>query len=113
MFEGVADAEQKQQQRPFRPGPERSCAGGGNQHQAVDLEPPLPQGLDRFSQGEEAACHIGGEVTGQGDRSGRSGHDRNEETDRQKSTRQQRKDQFGVRAEQAARCVLMVRVALF
>ena len=38
-LEGVTEAEQDEQQSAFRPLAKRARAGGGHQHQGVDLEP--------------------------------------------------------------------------
>ena len=54
-LEGVTDAEQRQQQRTLLPLAEQRGAAGGDQHQEVDLEPPVADALDRLPGGEVAA----------------------------------------------------------
>ena len=53
-LERVADAEQRQQQRALFPLAERRGAGGGDQHQEVDLEAAVADTLDRLAQREVA-----------------------------------------------------------
>ena len=48
VFQGVTDAEQEQQQRPFGPLPQRRSPRRGDEHEEVDLELPAPDLVHRF-----------------------------------------------------------------
>ena len=62
VFKGMADAEQEQQKGSLRPGAERRRARRGDEHEGVDLEPLLPEVLERFTDGEETAEAVGDKV---------------------------------------------------
>ncbi len=62
VFKGMADAEQEQQKGSLRPRAERRRARRGDEHEGVDLEPLLPEVLERFTDGEETAEAVGDKV---------------------------------------------------
>ena len=62
VFEGMPHAEEKQKQCAFCPLPEGGGAGSSDQHECVDLESSVPQGMDRVPQREEAAEGIGQDI---------------------------------------------------
>jgi hypothetical protein len=55
VLQRMSEAEQEQEERTLRPLAERCRARGGDQHQRIDVEPTMPEGLHRFAQGEKAA----------------------------------------------------------
>ncbi|MCY1172516.1 hypothetical protein D9M73_126520 [compost metagenome] len=55
VFQRVAEAEQKEQQRALGPFAERSGTDRGHQHQSVDLEAASAQVLKSLFDGKEAA----------------------------------------------------------
>lgn len=59
VFQGMADAEQEQQQRAFRPGAESRRPRRRDQHQGVDLEAFTSKVLHRLTHSEEAAEPVG------------------------------------------------------
>ena len=101
MLERMAEAEQEQQQRAFRPGAERRGAGGRDEHQRIDLELLELQIVDRLAQREEAAEDIGADIEGGRQPVGRARDQLlDREADRQQRAACQREDQLGIRAEE-------------
>ncbi len=72
VFERVADAEQKQQESAFGPGPERRRTCGCDEHQGIDLEALLAEVLERFSHRKKAAEDVGDQEEGEGNPSGKA-----------------------------------------
>ena len=66
VFERMAQAEEKQQQRTFSPSPQCGSPCGGDQHQRIDLEALHPKVFDGFTQRVEAAETISQYVAHQG-----------------------------------------------
>ncbi|AOG02592.1 hypothetical protein BSY18_3736 (plasmid) [Blastomonas sp. RAC04] len=97
MLERMAEAEQEQQQRAFRPGTECRCASGRDEHQRIDLEFLELQIVDCLAQREEAAENIGTDIEGCWQPIGRTCNQLfKSEADRQHCTAGQREDQLGI-----------------
>ncbi|VXD06023.1 hypothetical protein SPHINGOT1_620051 [Sphingomonas sp. T1] len=113
MFEGMAKAEQEQEQRAFRPGAERGRPRRGDQHQRVDLKPAHSQIIDRLANGEEAAQNIGDQVAGER-QPGRCPDNQflDREADAEDGTAAEREEQLGVRSEDTAMTVVVSLLAV-
>lgn len=62
VFQRVAQAEQKKQQRPFGPFTQRRSAARSYQHQEVDLETTRAQAADGLAQREVTAKRVGVDI---------------------------------------------------
>ena len=108
MFERMAEAEEKEQERPFGPSAKRGGTRRGDEHQRVDLESLELQILDRLAQGEPAAKAISGNIESERNPGRRVGHLLDREADPEHRPAQQRDIKLGVRAKNAAMGMYML-----
>ena len=118
MFERMAEAEEEEEQRAFGPGAERGSAGRGDEHQRVDLEALELQILDGLADSKPAAETISGNIECEGNPLRCRGELLDRKADAEDETAQQREDQLGPLAEDAAMIMAMVvailaRMAMF
>jgi hypothetical protein len=118
MFERMAEAEEEEEQRAFGPRTKRGSAGRGDEHQRVDLEALELQILDGLADSEPATEAISGNIECERHPLRRRGELLDRKADAEDETAQQREDQLGPLAEDAAMIMAMVvailaRMAMF
>ncbi len=113
VLQGVAEAEEKEEQGAFRPGAERRRPRRRHQHQGVDLEALAPEVVDRFAHGEEAAQAVSAEEERERDPARQARRQFFQgEAEAQGAAGGKGEDQFGVGAENPSVGVIMVGVIL-
>ena len=112
MFERMAEAEEEEEQCALGPCTERCGAGRGDEHQRVDLEALELQILDGFADRKPAAEAISGNIECERHPLRCRGEHFDGKADAEDETAQQREDQFGPLAENAAMIMAMVVVVL-
>ena len=114
MLEGVAEAEEEEEQGAFRPGAERGRARRRHQHQGVDLEALASEVVDRLTHSEESAQAVGAEKERERDPARQArGQFFQGEAETEGAAGGEGEDQFGVGAENPSMGVIMVGVILF
>ena len=73
VFQGTGAGEQEKQQRALAPGPQRGRAGGGRQHEEVDVQRSLADAFPGVLGGIPATGHQGHGVKYDGQPGGRVG----------------------------------------